>query len=467
MAFTYNPSAAELTAAGYTKLIDKVSLYSHSAFPGLLFKVVSTVEQALACGGIAASSPTRTVAYIGRAARAVYDKSQLGILYLPSGMGYTKGGRTILYGAVNLTMNSVVYAVNAYAPIVFLDTAFVMGVVTKARDGLLYNVASGVVPTVNFNPAFPSTSSAGQNSSHSNRLMTPVANSQPVLVTMSSRGGFLRYAPAVTLKEYVAKGRTAILATIPQDVLETYTIAFDEQAALLTADQIVNDPITIYLGTNGKWRNVGNFGPAINATSSTNNYGQYSMLNGTASPINSAPWTVNVPVCLVCTMLDWTMTVPLPVAEYSLLMGSGQNPSLQLTSSRAVDSSTNSFTASAVTQLKCKLTDEQVDVPTSGVLSSMLLLSGPATVPGVDVLDLTLARDMTFEALDLVSKQADDVPAAGTTAGQVAANATLMSGSFSKSQLAREFSRQYVNQNAREIDTFISLVDESAKSKLS
>lgn len=467
MAFSYNPSPAELTAAGYTKLDGKVSLYSHSAFPGVLFKVVSTIEQALACGGIAASSPQRTVAYIGRAARAVYDRAQLGLLYLPSGMGVTKGGRAIPYGATNLTLNSVVYAVNAYAPIVFLDTAFVMGVLTKARDGLLYNVASGAVPTVTFNPAFPSTNAVPENSSHANRLMTPTANSQPVLVTLSAKGGFMRFAAPITLKEYVARGRDAILATIPQTVLETYTEAFDEQAALLTPDRIVHDQVTIYLGTSGKWRNVGNFGPHTGATSSTYNYGQWGMLNGTASPINSAPWTGNVPVCLACAMLDWVMTVPLPVAEYTLLLGSGQNPSLTLTAARGADDATNSFTATSVAQLKCKLTETQTEAPTSGVLSGMLILSAPSLVPGSDVLDLTAARNLTFEALDLTSKAIDNIPAEGMTEAQVQANATLMGGSFTKSQAARTFARQYVNQNAREIDTFIAAVDDSAKAKAS
>lgn len=140
----------QLRNAGFTLVLDRTTLYTHKRYPGFMFKIVTDIDQAMACGGVMHFSSKRRVMTLGYDMFQANAAGQLGNYGRFSALKRTvrKDAATITY-ATNFNYAPGVGAfrreystrLEAITPVWNATThatdVYYVGVITKASRGII------------------------------------------------------------------------------------------------------------------------------------------------------------------------------------------------------------------------------------------------------------------------------------------------------------------------------------------
>lgn len=472
----FSPSNVQLLTAGYVAIPATMSLFSHPDWPGFIFKKVTTLNKAIAAGGIMITNASYHVGYIGRSALNAYNRDLFGKIKKPTTTRAILCGRAIdrwNNGSVYQHDIVVTYGSFGYHDIIAENdtTAVAVAIVTKARDGHVFSRRTGaavaflapgsaenglpLVPGGDANvPNYPGISIYGH----------ALTVGYGVSFALPDKCGFIGFSTLVPVREWFAPSKQRMLDVVDEDVKEYYSIAFDEQLNATTSSEPYDVRLAVHLQADGKWG--GQYATTINGPQSANYSGSICCRygpsgNGTAAPATSHTWSAFFP------MNERIASVPyddLPLLEMrpttTAANGAGISAAFTLKSPAAVSAQNIvSFDASLL-----KLSNTQPAITPGSIIPAWFPRSAPATTltAGLTV-DLLAQQYVEYVNMNVISvgdiAMSTDISVPAT----VLTNITKKETELTARRDTLEKLRPSMSRNAAAVDLFVSEVDKRVK----
>lgn len=403
--FRIGRKISELLKAGFVQHASLNNLFTHQAVPGLLFRRVNNLAEAVSSGGVVCVSATTMIGYVGRTMWRALDGDRLGMLRLPKTLrGVVAGNRvpTPSDGRPKYHYDTYV-GVDTWRYEQVIDPthagSFLMGIATRASDGqfaALRNATSSDILTcsVGFPAIKPTNANIPGLGPEIVLAVSGGAESSRNNVASVARGGFISMADDLPLREMLEMARVPLLETVDDKVrpyyASAYPVALDAVAPV--GKKVEQQGPTLFLWSDGTWRvsaeyvsrvftSVGNVGPhdgRVWMISGPPNVG----VTGAASPVTSCAF-----VCTPHALISGDTPSDLPAVDFQIAPTDAPDKfwRVKATGVQIVD-------LTGVVQKTTKLTDKQLSVPTSAVVPRMLMMSRPAP-----------AAELTDEVLDLLT----------------------------------------------------------------
>lgn len=409
------PSVARILAGGYVLRPGTQSLFTHSRYPGWLFKMVPDIESALSCGGIMVDGGGGTrIAYLGSTAMNNASKGLLGswtkmTQELPVPMGLVQrlddSNVTQAWAEVGVVITTPSQVVGSF------PDSFFLGVITKASCGFLVDRAIST-EAIGLVPNFTRTTRKGSIPFTGSYTGSPVLTGRlfddRLVAANPFVTGFIRYNWNIGKKDWLARARGPLAAAIPEEPIRAlYDTALTELVAETPADAMVTDGVHFTFGLVGTKIHVC-ASPRTGILDLQARTASFAALTGT---VRSAPAQGPFPNIVQtvtrvrayfpsdCFIADGALAGSIcpavTVADVNGYDGPGATgPSVWVLAGKNGTGAVNSqrpFFSPLACPYKAVRLIQTAEVPMSGIFAALFPASGPAslTFEGMTVLDLT------------------------------------------------------------------------------
>lgn len=268
-------TAATAVTAGFSKLTGTDSLFLHPRFPGFLFKLVTSTDQAITCGGILIRGTTEQVLYFGLDLVRVVKENRLGQYGAPGsfervptpgiGLGIVSEHIANAKWKEEACGSRLVQATEVWSGTDAAEGSYI-GVISRADRGLLVDRSwkSGIakrsisVPStspgaVQYDPAIHMTTENGYGvptpAGSSTWLYSNVTN-ENVNCTFELAGitGYITNNIVVNKRGFLTAARNKFISEMDADskIVAAYAAAYDELIAEIDVNATTVDPFTVY-----------------------------------------------------------------------------------------------------------------------------------------------------------------------------------------------------------------------------
>lgn len=450
MNLVFAPQPSEIVAAGFVALPDTSSLFSHPFAPGLLFKRVFSLAEAMACGGVSVSTPTITMGYVGSSMYMAYHNDLFGqATVVTEDITLQVGRRETSFGSFKAF--DAAFCAQKYVSRDVVTGGFAMGIITRAHDGVFCLATAGTTvvssQTTNGVGGLIFTSNYHNGGTF---VYSPGGRSVPT-AAIKGCSGFISFGMSVPSSQFFSSRMDGFLTAIPDDLKSRYSDAYVQTVASLPNSSKVGSQVKFFLGNDG-WGTQSLF-----QSVSTRHEADYPQTitgvykeNAQNSP-TSGTFTCIAPVN---TVVDSSL---LPIMEMSYTMGkfgTGANP---LRSGSLVD-------VLLVQKATCKLDGGQV-VPTSAVFPAMFLLSKPGT--GTLVGEIDFSKQFADEMLHYeVTSLPTETTLTGTTNAETRSLVTAGEGKLKTTEEQRSKMRLSMGLDVRRVDIFLEKVNAAVRGNI-
>lgn len=248
-------TGANALSAGFTAVSGTGTLYTHPRWPGFLFKTVSTIEQAIACGAVYWRNANKEMAYFGLDAEFTFHAEKFGQYGIPTAMTafplFTLSPKVITKDAnfSALHRSSLLFTEKTFGWSSIAHDGQFMGLVSKADRGFVYNTlvhGTETPPELSIpfsaDPGFRAVWSGGTVNTHFEADGN--ANSKGRIFFT---GGYIDCAVKIDKGAYFRAARAPFLADISSaEAREAYSKAFSSFLTTPQASGVTTDTVRLF-----------------------------------------------------------------------------------------------------------------------------------------------------------------------------------------------------------------------------
>lgn len=253
------PSMLSMMQGGFFNLENTMTMFSHSHWPGLLFRRVDSMEEALNTGGVAlfCRATGSWVINVGRTARQAKKLGLEGKMVVPTAVkpfpvhnpvpGKPGEQRPQLHTryAVNETAHRDVFAAG--------DDVWVLAMLTKANDGhLIRRGTADLIVDVDFQaPFYIEGEAAAYGGTYAIQKAVNRAASWKFVDRYS---GYLAITEYTSEQKYFADRKSAVVSVVDSKVQKYVAKAHDEVVDAMSADSLMPSwRFALHISGDGKW----------------------------------------------------------------------------------------------------------------------------------------------------------------------------------------------------------------------
>lgn len=492
MTIRYNPRPIEALGSGFVPIPETLSLFSHSKIPGLLFKRVRTLEQAMSCGGfvVVDKSTKALVGWIGRSMWAAYyrsgadsERATFGKIRTSSQVKLVGTGPILAHSNNTRSYQDAVYVNNTFVDKTIVDVGqtdvFMLGIVTKATDG--HFAYSGNPTTLLMDERyFPITGeegiegtvneeTAGDVDGDTSRRWITGLDTPTGCMRMANRVGFISIDGELPRKPYFASAKPAMMADVDEDVREIYSEAFDEELAETPVDATIPIQTSLHLWPDGTWAALPHI---VQVARDRTALSGPTLVQG---PRKNGPLVPGTPFRIGQYMpanvqLNGDGPTDAPVLEHRYHTNSGDIDNARMYEVR-LSADAQAFDAFAVPFATVKLSTVQPNIPARAVFPGLLIISKPTTGTPVGQFDFNLQKAAMVDGFTHYGKWRrpvviEDEPADEAAADQAALDIAQAELEVEQRNTILDLLRPHVPLQLALVDLFIKSVDSRAKEKV-
>lgn len=234
---TLSPATASQAASrGFTAIPGATSLFRSTRYPGLLFKVVSSVPEALVAGGIcvlgSAAGSTARFCYFGNSARAAAQSSQIGTYMVPTRTTTNAAAELVPYLRNQFIGRSAAESLitvhqEASTSTHFVGACLFLAIVTDATEGFILDVGTQTTATINTLPEASPISGAPPPGARTVSVK-PFHDATNLRLTLRRASGYIAYRWPVNVRAFIASAKRGFLDAIEnEDIRELYAGHYD------------------------------------------------------------------------------------------------------------------------------------------------------------------------------------------------------------------------------------------------
>lgn len=235
-------TATSATPAGFSLVPGRNNLFVHSRYPGFLFRLVASIDQAIACGGILVRGNDVQVMHFGLDLISVAKNDTIGSWSRPSAFRKEVNDKTspIIYQWE--TFRKIEYAACDFIASAFERTAAIVdgsyiGVISRADRGLIvdFGFKAGIAAVDHVVPVssrYPTTNPSG-------RWVDSANGSLKISMRLATVSGYISQSIEFDAKKFLAAAQSGFLDAIdaPDSVKSSYRGAYDKMMAAVEGEK--------------------------------------------------------------------------------------------------------------------------------------------------------------------------------------------------------------------------------------